>query len=554
MFINNEHQQIAELEFRALDYQSPCDFASAYTASLLLSKYKKLKLPFDKKKRAMEKFQKFEISCRETNIRFNNLALDPLFKGPSVWLHEVVKQKIAGLLGEFDVQEFFSMADWGPGASTLIKRRDASSPTKFQLETGITRDLSALLPMQLLSAVYPHWAQHLENSDSYPNYQVGNKVITVPKNAAIDRVIAVEPGLNLFFQKSVGKMIEKRLSRVGIDLHDQGINQKLAQSGSNSGLLATIDFSSASDSISFAVVRELLPYSWFRVLDTLRSHFGLVDGKWTRWNKFSSMGNGFTFQLESLIFWAIAKAVTQYLDINLPVGVYGDDVVVATAAVPLFSKMSEFYGFTFNPVKSFFSTGFRESCGAHFYLGRDVKPVYLKDELRDISSVYSFANAIRLYASRRCCGVACDSAFRKVFALLVRVVPSSLRLRVPQSSGDVGFISNFDEACPRLIRGGHEGYRVYTLAKRRRTVYYEQFGLLLSKLWFVSSSTNLDGTSRLEFVREDELRGPTLFETNGKLKDLGSSIERGNSVALGNLEFQLVVSNVRQWEDLGPWV
>jgi hypothetical protein len=159
------------------------------------------------------------------------LGVDPLYKGSTVWLHNAVIRKISDILGDFDVEEFFSLPDWGPGASTKIKRVESCAANKFQLETGITRSLFALLPTDFIEKIYPLWSQHLR-SLGYPSFEVGNRVTTVDKDAKTDRVIAIEPGVNLFFQKSIGLMLRKRLMSCGIDLRWQSRNQKLAKRAS----------------------------------------------------------------------------------------------------------------------------------------------------------------------------------------------------------------------------------------------------------------------------------------------------------------------------------
>lgn len=553
LFKYGEHAQLANLGIDPMLYSNAKSFADAYVATSFLSKFKGLTLGSDKEAAAYEKFEKFEQLCRSTNMCFRNLGAHPLFKGEAVWLHNAIKQKISWILGTFGFEEFFSMPDWGPGASTLIKRVEASSPIKFQCETGITRDLHTFIS-PLLKAMYPSWGIHLEQN-GFPQFQVGNKVITVPKSAAIDRVIAVEPGINIWFQLSVGKMIRNRLRRVGINLRDQSCNQILAKIGSVNQSLTTVDLSSASDSIAKEVARELLPDSWFNVMDVLRSHYGNVKGAQVRWEKFSSMGNGFTFPLESLIFYAIAKACAEYVGYDGNVGTYGDDVIIPTSAFALFSRMMDFYGFVINRTKSHSDSLFRESCGAHYFAGVDVKPLYLKDNLKDISSVYSFANAVRLYAFRQGGKLCCDARFRSTFELLVSKVPKALRLRVPEHFGDVGFISNFDEATPKCCGRGFEGYQAIGLMKTRKGRIFEELGLLLSQLWRLSKRDRpvLDDDDT-DNQWKHWLVEPSVPEAIGEILKFEAVKGEKNSIPGEGLDLELIKGTVIQWPNLGPWL
>lgn len=560
LFRNGEFEQLVGLEFDPRLYDSMESCRDAYAATKFLSKYKAFAMNLDLDEVALKKFREFELLCKHTNGRFRNLALDPLFKGRAVWLHNAVIRKIAKILGDFGAEEFFSMPDWGPGASTLIKRRDASSVKKFQCETGITRDLYSLIPLSLMEKVYPLWARQL-NLVGYPNFQVGNKVITVAKDAQTNRVIAVEPGINLWFQKSIGEMVGKRLLRYGIDLRFQSRNQELAKKASLTGDLATVDLSSASDSIALSVVEALLPPRWFHLMDASRSHFGTLDNSLVRWEKFSSMGNGFTFQLESLIFYAIAVCCTEYLHISsTDVSTYGDDVILPCASLELFSEMLGFYGFRMNVKKSHFDSPFRESCGAHYFSGRDVKPIYLKDRVKSIPAIYRLANAVRRQAHRRTERYGCDRIFQRLFEHLVHVVPAALRLRIPTTLGDGGFISNFDEATPSRARHGLEGFRVHNLVEVSKTYLDETDGYLLAALWRLPKYDHNEYRDRamvaayLRKALEMELWDADARLKATATKQHGRKKAQRNSVELnGRLKFLVADSLVQQWYDLGPW-
>jgi len=544
LFSSGEHDQLTELEFDPNQYVDKDVLRNSYFATKFLSKFDGLTTSFDRDEVALSKFAKCELACGVVNKRFRNLSTDSLFKGPVVWLHNAVKRKIHRILGEFDLEEFLESPDWGPGASTLIKRRDASSQEKFQREAGITRDLYHLFPMAKLGEVYPHWASHLQDmGEAFPTFCVGNKVVTVPKDSSTNRVIAVEPGINLWFQKSIGDMIGRRLLRFGVDLKDQSRNQHLAYLGSKTSELATVDFSSASDTISTAVVEELLPLRWFVVMDASRSKYGLLHGKTQRWEKFSSMGNGFTFPLESLIFYACAKACVEYLHVDeLPVSVFGDDVILPSSAMQLYTELVSFYGFRVNTKKSHHCGFFRESCGAHYYSGFDLKPVYFRTPLQRVESVYRLANAIRRLAFRQGSSLCCDVRFRTCWNRLVQQVPQGLRLRVPEGFGDGGFVCNFDEATPGRLRHGLEGFAFLQYSDVGRYRVMEEPGYLLAELWRLSKRAP---------------RGPTnrhWLKAIAELTDTDVGIAGRNAVHLHVPRYQLCKSQCRQWPDLGPWL
>jgi hypothetical protein len=544
------------LDCKPSDYSDAFTFRDSYNATELLSKADFLDLDLNREEVAYAKFFKFEEHCKRTNTRFRNLPSDPQFRGQNVWLLNATMRKIAEILGDFSPDEFVDEANWGPGVTTLTKGAHVSATNKFHDERGITRDLYSLVE-PWFSEAYPIWSNHLRRDNKTPyvdvditdcvcpypkphnlgecvaagpaekrdlansvHYEVGNHVVTVPKNAKTDRVIAVEPGLNLWFQKAIGSMIRKRLRRVGIDLNDQTRNQRLCRLASKYDDLATVDFSSASDSISKLVVEELLPPDWFSIMDSCRSHFGIIDNKPILWEKFSSMGNGFTFELESLIFFAAAKAVTELTAQRGKVSVYGDDVILPSACYQLFSSFTGFLGFVVNDSKSFHSGPFRESCGAHYYLGIDVKPVYLKSRLGNSLTVYRFANAIRRLSHRYMAGMPyCDDRFRKAFYFLTRQVPKSARFRISEGYGDGGFISNWDEAKPIKAKNSIEGYYFMAWLEVGKTYSFLGEGLLLARLRQMSLQEDSNSYT---------LRGRTRYLVKKVL--------------------------ARQWYNLGPWV
>jgi hypothetical protein len=353
-------------------------------------------------------------------------------------------------------------------------------------------------------------------------------------------------------------MMRQRLLRFGIDLRHQSRNQRLAFLGSKTLKLATVDFSSASDSISKEVVRSLLPAPWHFLLDKCRSQYGVLDGDPILWHKFSSMGNAFTFELETLIFYAVASCCAEYLQVSSEedscISVYGDDVVIPITCLELFAEMSDFYGFTVNRKKSHYDSTFRESCGMHYFSGVDVTPIYLKSRLSDAPSVFKFANATRRLAHRRTGMYGCDSDLKVVFDLLVNSLPKLLRFRIPATLGDGGFISNWDESAPTRARHGVEGYRVKNVAEVGKTYQSDTVGLLLAQLW--KSTQSEERSSPLQ-SRPDYLTANQRMRLDRSfLRDLSSllSFGTGNSVPLRDrVRLKVVNSLVPQWYDLGPW-
>jgi len=369
-----EHQQLADKLPNPSNYLDPVSFGRDYRACSFLRKSSFLSLP-NPKQRAISSFYESEEACLETNKTLQNRLSSG--NRTASYICYVAREKIQSLLGELDSTVINSIIDncgFGPGSTTTVKGMWSGPSNKMDSMTEVTRGLHNLLLASLSTTDYPQWPAMFNRTVT-----LGNKLCTVPKNAKTDRVIAIEPTLNAFFQRGVGVVLRNKLKKWGLDLTDQGRSKKLARLGSQTNHLATIDFKAASDTISWETVNFLLPKKWFTLLAALRSPYYEFENTWKRYNKFSSMGNGYTFELETLIFSSIVQAVRSVMNDHSQWCVYGDDVILSSRCAPTFIECSSIFGFSVNEDKTFINSPFRESCGGHYFLGEDVTPFYAKD-------------------------------------------------------------------------------------------------------------------------------------------------------------------------------
>lgn len=318
----------------------------------------------------------------------------------------IARRKIAQLLPTLTAESLLTNLCLSSGASTRLRKKDGNPAFKLCGHMHVTSDVEPLLRALLWEdEVFSKGLRDVGPvSQSAVKLTVvpGSRLTTVPKNAKTDRTIAIEPEGNMLIQKAVARLIRKSLKKVDIDLDSQLLNQELARYGSFTGCLATLDLEAASDTLSVAIIRELLPPDWFNLLDRIRSKcYTEDDGKtYTPFVKFSTMGNGFTFELESLVFFALSWATARYYGSDGYVGVFGDDIIVETSVVTQVAQMLELCGFKINLEKSFIDGPFRESCGKHYFLGHDVTPFMLTKLRWDVTDYVMLLNKLRDWQRR----------------------------------------------------------------------------------------------------------------------------------------------------------
>lgn len=364
----------------AVRYSDPKQFGSDYMLTNFLKKNEFMEIGIDKAEVCISTWKGTEEACLSTNRRLKSAATS--FTKETHHILHMAARKIARVLGDLRVGEVFARSEWSSGSTYDVSRRNAAFDNKMLSKLTVTR--SALKYAKAYLETDYHWFAALTGSFPSGPYCVlpnnftvvdAARATTVPKSYKTDRFISIEPTMNVFLQKGVGKYIRRRLGNVGVDLDDQSVNQK-ACARAHADNLATVDLSSASDTVAKELIYHLLPFEWACFLDDLRSKKVLIGDDKIVLEKFSSMGNGFTFELESLIFWAISASVCA--DDADRVCVYGDDIIVPRRYYDLLSSTLTDCGFTVNQTKSFASGSFYESCGKHYFNGVDVTPVFQK--------------------------------------------------------------------------------------------------------------------------------------------------------------------------------
>jgi hypothetical protein len=430
-------------------------FREIYQSRSLLKKY-----PFsgdrqECRSNARLRFYQSEKWCALTNKRFTAYRKGHRqYPDYAIDLMHETRSIIAKVLGDFDLLRALQQASHGTGSinDPNSDRRSFETTTFFKLHDKLTCTPNAIDYVCDMIVLNEGYSRLLRASEVYGvdslairNLRAmrntvgieGNRVSFVPKDRSTDRAIAIEPSGNMMLQIGCGVYIKQCLLKNKVDLYHQEKNQEFARLGSlglggRYGPFATIDLKMASDTVSFETVKTLLPTDWFNYLNSIRSPKGTMGkgGDLFDYHKFSSMGNACTFELESLIFYAISLACMKLEGFDGRaedyLTVYGDDLAFPGQFVPNVIRGLRFFGFRVNKDKSFSEGNFRESCGRDFVKGVDVRPFFLR---RRVSTVYDLnfvANSLKMKVNDN--GSSC---YENLHVYICKLIPRSLTLPIP---------------------------------------------------------------------------------------------------------------------------
>lgn len=468
---------------------------------LLQSVDKKLvdEIKEDAEAKALVKFLQVNEACRTWKLELEGSWDEELFGTFKKVLSDFFSPGGYPLLDSFD--EIFSSGRLGPGASIGARGNDFYTKLFSSRLSSTKADLYKAYRHYIRR--FPDWLNaEILRRELYGECDVveGNRVSFVPKSNEISRTICTEPSLNMFCQLGVEQILSKRLkSFFGIDLTNQQVrNRDLARIGSLAGVMSTIDLSSASDSISMSMLKECMPSSQLDWLTLFRcSKSTLPTGDSVDLNMVSTMGNGYTFVLQCAIFASVVSAsfrcrgvspLCQWNDKTVKNwGVNGDDIIVPREITGDVLRLLKILGFTVNASKTFVEGPFRESCGGDFFMGHDVRGVYLKS-LDSLQSRYVAINMLNSWSCKT--GVSLSNTVQYLLST-VRYQPvpiwenADAGIWVPYSfirgSADVDYSQGsvlYRRELRRTARLTVDGLRVKVPAGQRRRIY-NPWGLLL---------------------------------------------------------------------------
>lgn len=304
-----------------------------------------------------------------------------------------------------------------------------------------------------LRRIYRAISKESRKTGKFPDLSADSlNLVLVPKSWKIMRPITPLSNVGLYYSYGIGTAVADRLKDFGLNIrHLQDRHKRLARRFSATRSHVTADLSSASDSLTSAILNSVLPRPWYSALKATFIRQLNIDGHSFYTESVLPMGNGATFPVETLVFYCLIKAVGNLLRIPGVYSVYGDDLIYPTRLHPYIAEIFSDLGFGINADKTFVRSHFRESCGGDYYRGFDVRPAMLPENtsngvsgLRYQQFLYKVLNALRRRWD--------DAEIRRtVNYLLTEIAATSGRilqvpLTFPDDCGlrvDVPFVDNF---------------------------------------------------------------------------------------------------------------
>lgn len=411
------------------------DAESYWADAMSIALVRKLCLPGDSRKRklaAVNTFLETERDCCATNTRFSFLVTNSGYSVSDLDTLSFLQRwrsKMRYVFGRLpdELDPLFS-----GGSTTTTTSLESTIMDKMSTTPAMYRH--SIWPLSFLIRS-TGWDRIARERTIRPLIHSANEYFTVPKSTLTDRSCGMEASINMSYQLAAGRHIRRRLRQtLNIDLdHGAQLHRYRAYQGSIHGDLATIDLSAASDRWAKSLVRYLLPDGWLELLNSLRATHTSFGGRRLFLEKFSSMGNGFTFELETALFATLAHQVAEDEGISGEILCYGDDLIVPTAlAIPLCSALKKF-GHRVNQKKTFMDGPFRESCGGDFFGGVNVSLPSLEEIPEEPQHWISLANNLRRTAygvSRRWALVL------PLWRYCIEQIPQMFRVRGPTHLGD----------------------------------------------------------------------------------------------------------------------
>jgi len=374
-----------------------------------------------RERNARENFATAQKACEQVNTKFyafSNGYEENFRKKTIVTLNNMRYKLFKDNFGSFDdfLDVCLSNFKYAKGKSAFQEHWSNLLPFKYGVEP--LRGTAGSFKL------FDTWCKHLGLIEIFANQprfvtpvSIGRQSF-VPKNYRTLRTVITTANIDMFAQLMIGEYITWYIKRVyRIDLSTQPeFNGLLAAIGSADGELATVDIKMSSDTQAGALFEYLFvdDFPWFwEALNASRVVTVITpDGVEEVLQMFHTMGNGFTFPLQTLLYLLITESLVVDHNIkpksNVPVyntelfeksrvtnfAVYGDDIICPSEIVEDLRLTLADVGIEFNLGKTNVgAVPFRESCGADYWCGHDIRYIQCKT-LENVGDMHHIINEL----------------------------------------------------------------------------------------------------------------------------------------------------------------
>lgn len=281
---------------------------------------------------------------------------------------------VTRILGAYNCEEVYDHAQFSRRSTVGCPMRQSYLYEKLSASRRLTGSVGQI-----------SWFERYLSSDYLLAEIIGEKELTpidclaitnVPKSYKALRTIMPNTLIGSFYTYGLGKCIELRLRKEGYDIRNlQRLHGIYAREASRTRRSVTADLSAASDSFTREMVQLLVPPDWFDALDLGRiDQVERPDGTRMPLESFMTMGIGFTFPLQTLLFLCLLKSLADLTKTRGLISVYGDDLVYPQKLHRYVARIFPQLNLILNEDKTYVTSNFRESCGSDFFHGCDVRP------------------------------------------------------------------------------------------------------------------------------------------------------------------------------------
>lgn len=498
-------------------------FKRHYQLSEILKKYvfqKDIYSQEDVMKMSVEKFMDNQKRLNSFKPNMDNLVRDAVFRAKG-WIDQ--------LLLDYDLDEHLQACYWPKRASVGVPRKNATLENRWlTVITGSSQHC------EWFDHIYLPWFGHAETlRSSLDVVEVDYlNAVLVDKTFKSKRMIVPNTSIGGLYSNGLGKIMEQRLAKGGYHIGGPkplpDVHRILAQESSLTGRNATVDQRLASDNITEDLISLTFPLRWAKALLFGRINVLEVEGEPVVTKTMSTMGIGFTFPMQMVLFLGLAHACRSIWEDShgaMPEGsvisVFGDDLICPVELKDLITHVFESLGLVFNTDKTFWCGPFRESCGGDYFRGADVRPAFLPPGGEGMTERHYEAWLYKSYNAliRRWDYSEIPQTLRLIENELLAIRPSGCYI-VPNSfSDDAGLKVPVGEANPAIHRIPHRDvHGTYTFRYLRKEATTKRIDFHDCYMWerfrVVGSLNNTPGDIYLDIKVGIRAKSGTYRECN----------------------------------------